>query len=82
VNGNFVQVTTNKWNEERLISKISHSFDGGKTLTTDLKLDRNYAHQVGSIYFFHSLGYRNIQGAKQLRVRKKENIIIYLFIFE
>ncbi len=67
-NGNFVQVTTNKWNEDRLISKISHSFDGGKTSTTDLKLERNYGHQVGSFYFFHSLGYRNIQGAKQLRV--------------
>ncbi len=68
-NGNFVQLSTHKWNEERLISKISHSFDDGKTLTTDLKLDRNYAHQVGSVYFFHSLGHRNIQGAQQLRVR-------------
>jgi hypothetical protein len=74
-NGNFVQLTTNKWNEDRLISKISHSFDGGKSSTTDLKLDRNYAHPVGSVFFFHSLGYRNIQGAKQLRVRyrKKRN---------
>ncbi len=68
-NGNIVQLTTNKWNENRLVSKISHSFDGGKTLTTDLKLDRNYAHQVGSVYFFDSLGYRNVQGMKQLRVR-------------
>lgn len=71
-NGNFVQLTTNKWNEERLISKISHSFDGGKTLTTDLKVNRNYAHQVGSVYFFHSLGYRNMQGGQQLRVRDEE----------
>ena len=70
-NGNFVQMTTNKWNEDRLISKISHSFDGGKTLTTDLKVNRNYGHQVGSVYFFHSLGYRNMQGGQQLRVRKK-----------
>jgi hypothetical protein len=69
-NGNIVQLSTNKWNENRLISKISHSFDGGKTLTTDLKVDRNYAHQVGSVYFFDSLGYRNIQGVKQLRVRR------------
>lgn len=64
----MIQIATQKWNEHRLISTIGHSFDGGKTLTTDLKLDRNYAHQVGSMYFFHSLGYRNIQGAKQLRV--------------
>jgi hypothetical protein len=69
-NGNIVQLTTNKWNENRLVSKISHSFDGGKTLTTDLKIDRDYAHQVGSVYFFDSLGYRNIQGVKQLQVRK------------
>jgi hypothetical protein len=67
-NGNSVQLATNKWNENRLISTISHSFDGGKTQTTDLKLDRNYAYQVGSIYFLHSLGYRNVQGVKQLRV--------------
>ncbi|CAF3221829.1 unnamed protein product [Rotaria sp. Silwood2] len=66
-NANLIQFTTYKWNEVRLVSKLSHSFDGGKTLTTDLKLDRNYAHQVGSIYFFHSLGYRNIEGAKQVR---------------
>ncbi|CAF0741101.1 unnamed protein product [Adineta steineri] len=66
-NGNFIQATTNKWNEDRLIAKISHSFDGGKTTTTDLKVDRNYGHQVGSIYFFHSLGYRNIEGSRQLR---------------
>ncbi|UJR31139.1 hypothetical protein I4U23_018646 [Adineta vaga] len=66
-NGNLVQVTTNKWNEDRLVSKISHSFDGGKTLTTDMKLDRNYGHQVGSVYFFHSIGYRNIQAARELR---------------
>jgi hypothetical protein len=81
-NGNFVQLTTNKWNEERLISKISHSFDGGKTLTTDLKLDRNYAHQVGSVYFFHSVGYRNIQGGKQLRVRKQQIISFNSLIFK
>jgi hypothetical protein len=68
-NGNIIQLSTNKWNENRLVSKISHSFDGGKTLTTDLKVDRNYAHQVGAVYFFNSLGYRNIQGVKQLRVR-------------
>jgi hypothetical protein len=67
-NGNSVQLATNKWNENRLISTISHSFDGGKTQTTDLKLDRNYAYQVGSIYFLHSLGYRNVQAVKQLRV--------------
>ncbi|CAF1498906.1 unnamed protein product [Rotaria sp. Silwood1] len=66
-NANFIQATTYKWNEVRLVAKISHSFDGGKTLTTDMKLDRNYAHQVGSVYFFHSLGYRNIPGVKQLR---------------
>ncbi|CAF1034217.1 unnamed protein product [Rotaria magnacalcarata] len=66
-NGNTVQLATAKWNEVRLIAKLSHSFDGGKTLTTDLKLDRNYAHEVGSVYFFHSLGYRNIEGARQLR---------------
>ena len=66
-NANLVQWTTYKWNEVRLISKISHSFDGGETLTTDLKLDRNYAHQVGSVYFFHSLASRNIEGARQLR---------------
>ncbi|CAF1233028.1 unnamed protein product [Adineta steineri] len=66
-NGNFVQLTSNKWNEDRQISKISHSFDGGKTSTTDLKLSRNYGYQVGSVYFFHSLGYRNVEGAKQLR---------------
>ena len=66
-NANLIQFTTYKWNEVRLVSKISHSFDGGKTLTTDLKLDRNYAHQVGSLYFFHSIGSRNIEGAKQLR---------------
>ncbi|CAF1402787.1 unnamed protein product, partial [Rotaria sordida] len=66
-NANLVQLTTNKWNEVRLISKLSHSFDGGKTLTTDLKLDRNYAHQVGSVYFYHSFGYRNVEGVKQLR---------------
>ncbi|CAF5008514.1 unnamed protein product, partial [Rotaria magnacalcarata] len=66
-NGNSVQLATNKWNENRLISTISHSFDGGKTQTTDLKLDRNYAYQVVSIYFLHSLGYRNVQGVKQLQ---------------
>lgn len=81
VNGNFIQVRTSKWNEDRLISKLSHSFDGGKTLTTDLKLDRNYGHQVGSIYFFHSIGHRNIAGTKQLRVRMKIKIHIYLFSF-
>ena len=68
-NGNFVQVTTNKWNEDRLITKLSHSFDGGKTLTTDLKLNRNYGYPVGSLFFFHSVGYRNPDGGKQLRVR-------------
>ncbi|CAF4585559.1 unnamed protein product, partial [Rotaria socialis] len=67
-NGNSVQLATNKWNENRLISTISHSFDGGKTQITDLELDRNYAYQVGSIYFLHSLGYRNVQAVKQLRV--------------
>lgn len=67
-NGNLVQVATNKWNEYRLISEIGHSFDGGKTMTTDFKLDRNYAHQVGMMYFFNSLGYRNIQGVRELRV--------------
>jgi hypothetical protein len=67
-NGNLVQVSTQKWDETRLISKISHSFDGGKTLTTDLKLDRNYAVEVGSLFFFSSAGTRNIQGMKQLRV--------------
>ncbi|UJR15532.1 hypothetical protein I4U23_002471 [Adineta vaga] len=67
VNANFVQLTSNKWNEDRSITKISHSFDAGKTLTTDLKLNRNYGYPVGSMYFFHSLGYRNPQGGKQLR---------------
>ncbi|CAF0806671.1 unnamed protein product [Adineta ricciae] len=66
-NGNFVQVTTNKWNEDRLITKVSHSFDGGRTLTTDLKLNRNYGYPVGSLFFFHSVGYRNPDGGKQLR---------------
>jgi len=75
-NGNIIQLATTKWNENRLVSKISHSFDGGKTLTTDLKVDRDYAHQVGLIYFFDSIGYRNVQGVKQLRVK----IFIY-FLF-
>lgn len=68
-NGNQLVVTTYKWNENRLVSEIAHSFDGGKSLTTDLKLDRDYAHQVGSVYFFNSLGYRNVQGVKELRVK-------------
>jgi hypothetical protein len=76
-NSNFVQLTTNKWNEDRLISKISHSFDGGRTLTTDLKVNRNYGYPVGSVYFFHSVGYRNIQGSKQLRVRKTQIVLFY-----
>ncbi|CAF0940658.1 unnamed protein product [Rotaria sordida] len=67
VNGNMIQFATNRWNENRLVSTISHSFDGGKTLTTDMKLERDYGHQVGSLYFFYSLGYRNVQGVKQLR---------------
>jgi hypothetical protein len=58
-----------KWNENRLISKVSFSFDGGRTLTTALKVNRFYALPVGSMYFYHSLGYRNIQGVKQLRVK-------------
>ena len=70
-------MSTKKWNENRLIAEISHSYDGGKTSTTALKLDRDYAHQVGSTYFFHSLGYRNIQGAKQLRVRNSKQTTIY-----
>ena len=68
-NGNFLQIATQKWDETRFISRVSHSFDGGKTATTDLKLERNYAVEVGSVYFFKSLGYRNVQGMKQLRVR-------------
>ena len=68
-NGNIVQLSTQRWDETRQITEISHSFDGGKSLTSDLKLDRNYAYAVGSVYFFHSLGYRNVQGVKQLRVR-------------
>ncbi|CAF2836650.1 unnamed protein product, partial [Rotaria sp. Silwood2] len=67
VNGNMIQLATNRWNENRLVSTISHSFDDGKTVTTDFKLDRAYAHQVGSVYFFYSLGYRIVQGVKQLR---------------
>jgi hypothetical protein len=74
-NGNQVQLSTFKWNENRLVSKLSHSFDGGKTSITDLKIDRDYAHQVGSVYFFDSIGYRNIQGVKELRV-----IIFILFL--
>ncbi|CAF4449195.1 unnamed protein product, partial [Rotaria magnacalcarata] len=77
-NGNSVQLATNKWNENRLISTISHSFDGGKTQTTDLKLDRNYAYQVGSIYFLHSLGYRNVQGVKQLQNSTRQFICEHL----
>ena len=69
-NGNFVQLSTNKWNEVFLMSTFSHSFDGGRNLTTDLAIARNYQDQVGSFYFYHSVGYRNIQGVKQLRVRK------------
>ena len=68
-NGNIVEVATNKWNENRLVSTVRHSFDGGRTITTDFKVDRNYAHQVGAVYFFDSLGYRNVQGVKQLRVK-------------
>lgn len=71
-NGNFVQWATNRWNEERLVSEISHSFDGGKTSTTDFKLNRNYAHVVDSNYYYHSLGYRNKQGGQQLQVREKK----------
>ncbi|CAM4848883.1 unnamed protein product [Rotaria magnacalcarata] len=77
-NGNSVQLATNKWNENRLISTISHSFDGGKTQTTDLKLDRNYAYQVGSIYFLHSQGYRNVQAVKQLRNSTRQFICEHL----
>jgi len=80
-NGNIIQLATYKWNEDRLISKLSHSFDGGKTLTTDLKVDRNYGHKVGSVYFFHSLGYRNIQGVKQFQVRKESNKILFNYLF-
>jgi hypothetical protein len=68
-NGNIVQLSTTKWNENRLISKVSYSFDGGKSLTTALKVNRNYALQIGSVYFYHSVGYRNVQGFKQLKVR-------------
>jgi hypothetical protein len=32
------------------------------------------------MYFFHSVGYRNIQGAKQLRVRKIKKDDLDLFI--
>ena len=78
LNGNFVQLSTNKWNEQRLVAKISHSFDGGKTLVNDLKLDRNYAYQVGSIYFFHSQGYRNIETAKQLRNYTRNFVVKHL----
>ncbi|CAF5185037.1 unnamed protein product, partial [Rotaria magnacalcarata] len=78
VNGNSVQLATNKWNENRLISTISHSFDGGKTQTTNLKLDQNYAYQVGSIYFLHSLGYRNVQGVKQLQNSTRQFICEHL----
>ncbi|CAF4270554.1 unnamed protein product [Rotaria magnacalcarata] len=77
-NGNSVQLATNKWNENRLISTISHSLDGGKTQTTDLKLDRNYAYQVGSIYFLHSQGYRNVQAVKQLRNSTRQFICEHL----
>ena len=87
VTGNVLQLVTTRWNEHRLISRFSHSFDGGKILTTDLKLDRDYAHQVGSVYFFHSLGYRNGQGLKQFRVSKSFDIpfrfvIIFHFFLE
>lgn len=66
-NGNIVQLSTQRWDETRQITEISHSFDGGKTLTSDLKLDRNYAYPVGSVFFLHSFGSRNIEGMKQLR---------------
>lgn len=68
-NGNFIQLATQKWDETRFISRISHSADGGKTASTDLKIQRDYAVEVGSVYFFKTLGYRNVQGMKQLRVR-------------
>jgi len=77
-NGNFIQVTNNRWNENRLIAKVSHSFDGGRTLTTDASVNRNYAHQVGSVYFFDSVGYKNVQGVKQLRNFTREFVRSHL----
>lgn len=70
-NGNMVQLSTQRWDQTRMISKVGHSFDGGRTLTTDLKIDRDYGVEVGSLYFFRSLGYRNIEGMRNLRVSHK-----------
>ena len=78
-NGNFVQLATYKWNEHRLVSKLGHSLDGGKTITTDMSLDRNYAYQVGSIYFLQSFGYRNMQGAKEFRNITRNFIRSHIF---
>jgi hypothetical protein len=68
-NGNIVQISSQKWDETRAITKISHSYDGGKTLTTALKVDQDYAVPVGKLFFYKVLGSRNIQGLEQLSVR-------------
>ncbi|CAF0993491.1 unnamed protein product, partial [Didymodactylos carnosus] len=74
-NKNFIQLSAKKWDETHYINEIGHSIDGSKTLTTDLSLDRDYAHKVGMLYFFHSKGIRNPTTAKELRNQTRSYLV-------
>ncbi|CAF5200387.1 unnamed protein product [Rotaria magnacalcarata] len=74
-NGNSVQLATNKWNENRLISTISHSFDGGYRNVQGVKQLQNSTRQFIREHLIKDLNKTNLAEFIQLSGKRVRSIV-------